>query len=206
MWFLPDLLDALLSVGQVDRAAETVAPWETRARTLDRAWALAVAARVRAVVHAAGGELDEAFACFEEALAEHERATDPFQQARTLLALGATERRAKRRRAARETLERALAVFEELPAPLWAEKTRAELARIGGRVASRGELTEGEQRIAALVAEGRSNREVAAALFLTEHSVETALSRVYRKLGVRSRTELANRLARETQEPPASKT
>ena len=88
---------------------------------------------------------------------------------------------------------------------MWAEKARAELARIGGRVASRGELTESERRIAALVAEGRSNREVAAALFLAEHSVETALSRIYRKLGVRSRTELANRLAREAEEPPASK-
>ena len=94
-----------------------------------------------------------------------------------------------------ETLKDALAVFEQLGAPLWAEQTRAELARIGGRALSRDELTEAERRIAGLVAEGRTNREVAAALFLTEHSVETALTRVYRKLGVRSRAELASHYA-----------
>ena len=136
-----------------------------------------------------------AFASFEIALAEHARRTDPFQHARTLLALGRTQRRAKRRGAARTTLEEALAGFERLGAPLWAEQTRAELARIGGRAPSRGELTEGERRIAELVAEGRTNREVAATLFLTVHSVETALTRVYRKLGVRSRAELAHLLA-----------
>ena len=92
-----------------------------------------------------------------------------------------------------------------MPAPLWVEKARGELARIGGRTSSRGELTVAERRIAALVAEGLTNREVAATLFLAEHSVETALSRVYRKLGVRSRTELAGRLAREPDEPPVSK-
>ena len=108
---------------------------------------------------------------------------------------GRTQRRAKRRGAARTTLEDALARFERLGAPLWAEQTRAELARIGGRTPSGGELTEAERRIATLVAEGRTNREVAAALFLTVHSVETALTRVYRKLGVRSRAELAHLLA-----------
>jgi DNA-binding CsgD family transcriptional regulator len=193
-----------VGAGELDRAEQILTPWELHARTLDRSWALAVAARVRGLLRGSVGDLEGAFDCFREALAQHERTRDPFQRARTLLALGATQRRAKQRRAARETLEQALAVFAGLPAPLWAEKARAELARIGGRTASRGELTEGERRIAALVTDGRSNREVAAALFLTEHSVETALSRVYRKLGVRSRTELAAWLARDTQEPPAS--
>ena len=76
-------------------------------------------------------------------------------------------------------------------------RRRSELARIGGRAPGRGELTEAESRIAALVAEGRTNREVAAALFVTVHTVEGALTRVYRKLGVRSRSELAHRLAQE---------
>ena len=106
-----------------------------------------------------------------------------------------TQRRAKKRGAARTTLEDALARFERLGAPLWAEQTRAELARIGGRAPSNGELTEAESRIAMLVAEGRTNREVAAALFLTVHSVETTLTRVYRKLEVRSRAELAHLFA-----------
>ena len=104
-------------------------------------------------------------------------------------------RNEQQRAAARTTLEDALARFERLGAPLWAEQTRAELARIGGRAPASGDLTEAEQRIARLVARGSTNREVAAALFLTEHSVETALTRVYHKLGVRSRTELARLLA-----------
>ena len=166
-----------------------------RAATLDRAWALAILARCRGLVLAARGEVEGAFRCFERALAEHARSTDPFHHARTLLALGRTERRAKRRAAARTTLERALARFERLGAPLWAEQTRVELTRIGGRAPSNGELTEAERRIALFVAEGRTNREVAAALFLTVHSVETTLTRVYRKLEVRSRAELARLFA-----------
>ena len=91
-----------------------------------------------------------------------------------------------------------LARFERVGAPLWADQVRAELRRIGGRAPSRGELTEAERRITALVAEGRTNREVAAALFVSEHTVEGALTRAYRKLGVRSRTELSQRLGRKT--------
>ena len=109
-----------------------------------------------------------------------------------------TQRRAKQRGAARLALDRALAIFERLGAPLWAVKARDELGRIGGRAPSRGELTEAERRVAALVAEGRTNREVAAALFVTEHTVEGALTRAYRKLGIRSRAELAARLRPET--------
>jgi DNA-binding CsgD family transcriptional regulator len=87
----------------------------------------------------------------------------------------------------------ALARFDRLGAPLWAEQTRSELARIGGRAPAGDGLTEAEQRIAALVAQGKTNREVAAALFVTEHSVENVLTRIYRKLDVRSRAELAAR-------------
>jgi DNA-binding CsgD family transcriptional regulator len=189
---LGDLLEARIATGELDEAEEVLTTWEERAEALDRAWALAILARARGLLLAARGDLDGAFASFERALAEHGRSTDPFHQARTLLALGRTQRRAKQRAAARTTLQKALAAFEHVGAPLWAEHARAELARIGGRAASNGELTEAEQRIAALVAEGRTNREVADSLFLTVHSVETALTRVYRKLGVRSRAELAH--------------
>ena len=202
---LADTLEASIAVGELDEAERRLVPWEGRARALDRAWAIAITARCRARLLAVRGDLESAFAAFDDALAAHERSVYPFEHARTLLALGATQRRAKQRGAARATLEQALGTFEQLGAPLWAEKTRAELARIGGRSRSRGELTESEGRIAALVGEGRSNREVAAALFLTEHTVETVLSRVYRKLGIRSRTELANRLTREAGEPPPAK-
>ena len=194
---LADTLEALIAVGELAEAERKLVTWEQRARALDRSWALAITARCRALLLAAQGDLVGAQAGFERALAEHARTQDPFQHARTLLAQGVTQRRAKQRGAARLTLEQALAIFERLGAPLWAEKARSELARIGGRAPSRGELTEAERRIAALVAEGRTNREVAAALFVTEHTVEGVLTRVYRKLGVRSRTELAHRLGHE---------
>jgi DNA-binding CsgD family transcriptional regulator len=202
---LADTLEALIAVGELDEAEQRLALWEERARALDRAWAIAIMARCRALLLAAQGDFAGSLAAFEEALAEHARSVYPFEHARTLFALGTTQRRARQRGAARATLEQALGIFEELGAPLWSDKARAELARIGGRAPSRGELTESERRIAALVAEGRTNREVADALFLTEHTVETALTRVYRKLGVRSRAELAVRLAQETKEPPLAK-
>ena len=102
------------------------------------------------------------------------------------------ERRAKRKREARDTLTQALEVFEGLDAAVWAERTRAELARIGGRAPSSVDLTPTEARVAALVATGSTNREVADALFVSIHTVEANLKRIYRKLGVRSRTELAS--------------
>src|SRR5262245_31163293 len=194
---LADVLEALIAVGRLDDADRILVRWEERAGALDRAWALAILARCRSLLNANRGDLPGALVGFERALTEHARSVDPFQHARTLLALGVTQRRAKHRGAARTTLGRALAIFEQLGAPLWADKASAELGRIGGRAASRSQLTEAERRIAVLVAEGRSNREVAAALFITEHTVEGALTRAYRKLGVRSRGELAARLGRE---------
>jgi DNA-binding CsgD family transcriptional regulator len=195
---LGDLLEALVATGELHEADAILATWEARAGALDRAWALAILARCRALLVAARGDLDGALACFDRSIAEHARDVDPFSRARTLLAQGRTQRRAKKRGAARTTLESALAEFERLGAQLWADQTRAELARIGGRAPSRDALTEAERRIAALVAEGRTNREVAAALFLTERTVETALTRIYGKLGVRSRSELAHLRAANT--------
>jgi DNA-binding CsgD family transcriptional regulator len=118
----------------------------------------------------------------------------PFERARTLLALGQTLRRAKQKRRARETLGDALTSFEHLGARLWSERARAELGRIGGRTAARDELTPTERRVAKLAGEGRSNREIAAELYVTQKTVEFHLRHVYAKLGVRSRTELARRL------------
>ena len=198
---LGDLLEAFVATGKFDEAEELLADWQPRAEAVDRAWALAILARGRGLLLAARGDLDSAFAAFERARGEHARDADPFQHARTLLALGRTQRRAKKRGDARATLEDALARFEALGAPLWAEQTRAELARIGGRAPSRGDLTEAERRIAELVAQGSTNKHVAAALFLTEHSVETALTRIYRKLGVRSRGELARIRSAEGPKP-----
>ena len=153
-----------------------------------------MARRCRGLLAAGAGDLPRAVASLEEALDLHGRCPRPLEEARTLLALGSARRRAKERRAARETLQRAGASFEAVGARLWRERTEAELARIGGRAPSAGGLTPVEQRVVALVAEGRSNKEVAAALFLSARTVEGHLSRAYGKLGVRSRVELARRL------------
>ena len=131
----------------------------------------------------------------ERALTVHDRLPQPFDRARTLLALGAIQRRTRKRGAARESLERALAIFDELGATLWAEKARSELARIGGRTPAGDELTPTERRIAELVAMGKTNKEVAAQLFITPRTVEGHLTHIYAKLGVRSRAELAHRMS-----------
>jgi len=126
----------------------------------------------------------------------------PFDRARTLLAFGAALRRAKRKADARERLEEAAAAFTGLGATIFAERAQAELGRISGRRRSEGGLTPTERQIAELVADGRSNKEVAAALFVTVKTVEANLSRVYAKLGLRSRVELARHLA---EREPAAK-
>jgi DNA-binding NarL/FixJ family response regulator len=131
-----------------------------------------------------------------EAAADFGRLGLPFDQARTLLALGRALRRAKRWGAARTALEEGEAVFHRVGSPGWAAEARSELARVGARRPSpAGELTPTEQHVAELAAEGRSNKELARALHVTVSTVEAHLSRVYAKLGVRSRSQLASRLA-----------
>jgi DNA-binding CsgD family transcriptional regulator len=190
---VPDEVEALVALGRLDEAETLLAPFEEAGRDLDRVWAIATGARSRALVLAARGDLDGALAAADEAVRVHEQLPLPFERARTLLVRGTVERRAKRKREARDTLTKALEVFDGLGAVLWADKTRAELARIGGRAPSSLELTPTEDRVAALVAAGNTNREVADALFISIHTVEANLKRIYRKLGVRSRTELASK-------------
>ena len=191
--WIGDLVESLVELERLDDAGEITGRLADRGARLDRDWAVAVAGRCRGLIAAAEGRLEEAVAELEEAVARHERVPVPFDRARTLLALGVVLRRARRRRDAREALERACEEFERLGAARWLDRGRAELARLGGRAPSDGGLTPSEHRIAALVAEGRTNREVAAELVLSEKTVESHLSRVYRKLGVRSRAELAHR-------------
>jgi DNA-binding CsgD family transcriptional regulator len=205
MRFVADDVEALIALDRLGEAEALLARLERRARRLDRVSARAAAARCRGLLASRKGDLDEAIASFEEALAEHARVPIPFERARTLLVLGSTHRRAKRRRVARESLEEALSIFDELGARAWAEKARGGLARIGGRPAASGDLTPTEHRIAALVAEGHPNKEVAARLFVTVKTVEANLSRVYAKLGIRSRAELAHRFAAQGPENEATK-
>ena len=200
MRFVVDYVEALIQLGQREEALELLDWYEGNARRLGRASALANCARCRGMLAAQGGEMDEAQRAYGEALGWHAKVDLPLDRGRTLLASGATQRRAKRRRDARATLEEALAVFEGIGAALWAERARAELKRISGRAATPGALTPAEERVAALVADGKTNREVAAALFLSDRTVEGHLAHVFGKLGIRNRTEIAAALvARQTQ-------
>src|SRR5207244_2040714 len=169
----------------------------------DDDWTLAHVTRCRGLVEAARGDVAAAAALLEDAITQNEAAEDAFGQARAVLALGVVRRRVRQKRAARDAIEAALAGFEQLGAATWIEKARAELGRIGGRTREEG-LTAAERRVAALVAEGRTNREVAAALFVGERTVETHLSHVYAKLGLRSRAELARTFWPEAEAPEQS--
>jgi DNA-binding NarL/FixJ family response regulator len=156
------------------------------------------------VILAERGDLEAALAELERAVELSERAPIPFEHGRALLARGAVHRRARHKRAARESLEAALAVFEGMGAQIWAERARTELGSVGGRTAASGDLTPTERRVAELAAEGLQTKQVAAALFVSPKTVEGHLTNIYAKLGVHSRTELARRIAEESPTPPGS--
>ena len=192
-WWTADYAEMLLEDGRIDDAVRVVDVWEADAARVAREWVLAHVTRCRGLVAAAEGEVPRAGSLLEQAVEQHEDVGDPFGAARALLGLGVVRRRARKKRDARDAIQAALDGFEQLGAAQWAEKARSELGRIGGRRREEG-LTPAERRVAVLVAEGRTNREVAAALFLTERTVASHLSHVYAKLGVRSRTELSREL------------
>jgi DNA-binding CsgD family transcriptional regulator len=188
-----DYAEALLELGRIDDAIRVIDRWEEDAVQLSRDRVLAEVTRCRGLVAAARGDVEEALSLLEQAVVQHEEVGDSFGWARALLALGIVRRRARQKRAAREAIAAALRGFEELGATTWVAKARDEVASIGGRTREEG-LTAAERRVAVLVAGGRTNREVAAELFLGERTVAGHLTRIYAKLGVRSRTELARRL------------
>lgn len=187
-------IEAFVLAGRLAEALSAVELVEQKGASTGRAWHAVVAARGRALVAAEAGDLAAAETYAQAALEASERLPQPFERGRALLVAGQIERRLKHRAAARDLLTRALELFDEVGAAVWAERAAAELARIPGRGRASSELTETERRVAELVAEGLSNKEVAARLFVTVRTVEANLTKVYAKLGVRSRTELASRL------------
>jgi DNA-binding CsgD family transcriptional regulator len=195
--FLPDEIEALAALGEVDRAWSLTRKLEAQGKSLGRPWALATAARCRAQLAGMDGEVEGARVACEQALAQHERLPMPFELGRTLLVKGMIERRGRHAGAERESFSRALGIFEYLGAPLWARKASRELPKIA-MCAPADELTQTERRIAALVAQGQTNREVAAAMFVTENTVQTHMRHIFQKLSVKSRTELAARLLSST--------
>jgi DNA-binding CsgD family transcriptional regulator/tetratricopeptide (TPR) repeat protein len=190
----PDLIEAYIRSGRATEAERALADFVLQAEATQRTWALAAAARCRGL--ATEGDYESEFGLALELL---ERLPAPFERARTLLCLGERRRRVRRRVDARAALYSALDVFERLGAAPWAERARRELEASGETIRrtapSSDELTAQELQVALLVAGGATNREAGAALFLSAKTIETHLGRVYRKLSVRSRTELAARFA-----------
>jgi DNA-binding CsgD family transcriptional regulator len=194
MWFVPDAVEAMVVVGLMDEAVPLIEKLELDGRRLDRAWLLAVGARCRALWFAGRGEVDNSMRAITEAMAEHDRLPMPFERARTQLVLGQLQRRQRLKQAAAQTFGEALSEFERMGAALWADRARAELDRTKVGPSRSSMLTPTEQRIAELATSGMTNRDVAAALFISLKTVEANLTQIYRKLGIRSRAQLAQRL------------
>ncbi len=193
----PDLVEALLRQGESARARQVADTHRSAAEAKGMPWALARAARVEGLL-ADPDRLDEHF---EASLALHARTPDEFEAARTRLTYGARLRRARRRVEARSMLRAALDIFEGLGARPWADAAAVELAATGETVprrdvTDRERLTPRELHIALLLAEGRTTREAAAALFLSPKTVEYHLRHVYTKLDITTRAELTQRLAK----------
>jgi DNA-binding CsgD family transcriptional regulator len=190
----PDLIEAYARAGREPEAEQLAAALGAQAERSGTALALALAARCRGLV--AGESFD---AEFEGALNLHGEAGSPFEHGRTLLAFGSRLHRARRRVDARERLREALEIFDDLGAAPWSERARDELRAAGGverrRFDDPDELTAQEVRVAEAVARGGTNREVAAELFLSPKTISFHLGRVYRKLDIHSRAELATLVA-----------
>lgn len=192
--YLPDAIEAMIGVGRITEAEPLIAALERNGRQLDRAWMLATGARGRAMWLAAKGDVEAAVGMAHQAMTEHARLKMPFERARTQLLLGQLQRRQRQKQSAATTLGEALATFESLGTPLWAQRTRDELARTNVAPSRDLELTPSEGRVAELAASGMSNRDIAATLFISPKTVEHNLGRIYRKLGIRTRAELGRRI------------
>ena len=199
--WMPDLIDAYVRTGRDDEALELLDVFERLATKADRAWALGAAARYRGAL-ANSGEVDS---WYEQACAFHERTERQFELARTELSFGERLRRDGRRANARPHLRSALEMFDRAGAAPWAERARAELRATGENVRKRDpsvveRLTPQELQVVLAVGDGRTNREAAAALFLSTKTIEYHLHNAYRKLNVRSRAQLVRLVALDAAE------
>jgi DNA-binding NarL/FixJ family response regulator len=197
--FVPDAVEALVALDRAADAEPLVTALERNGRRLDRAWMLATGARCRAMMMAANGSVDDALRTAQTAMAHHERLPMPFERARTQLVLGQIQRRMRQKDSATNTLTTALAAFESMGTPLWAARARSELSRTDVAHAGTNALTPSEQRVAELAVEGMTNRDIAAALFISPKTVEANLARVFRKLDIRSRAQLARHITTHSQ-------
>jgi DNA-binding NarL/FixJ family response regulator len=201
MWTLD--IEALIALGRLDDAETVLRDLTSRSRRAKNPNAQAIAHRCHGLLLAAQGNIPEAIAEMDAAVADHARRTLPPELARTLVEKGALQRRAKQKSAAKQTLEQALVLLEPLDAAILKARARDELSRIGLRRATPSNgLTAAQTRVAQLVAAGMSNQEIATTLYMSTRSVESHLTKIYRGLGIRSRTQLATALAATDDNPP----
>lgn len=191
--YVPDAVEAMIDVGRIAEAEPLIEKLEIDGRRLDRAWLLATGARCRGMWLAAKGDLDEAIWCVSAAMTEHDRLPMPFERARTQLLLGQLQRRQRSTQPAAASFAAALGEFERMGASLWAARARAELDQTSVGPPQRSVPTATELKIAELAASGLTNRDIAAALFVSLKTVEANLTQIYRKLGICSRAQLAAR-------------
>jgi DNA-binding CsgD family transcriptional regulator/tetratricopeptide (TPR) repeat protein len=202
---LPEMVEAAVRSGETETAAEALGELERRTVPSGTSWAVGTLARSRALL----AEADEAEDLYRLAIEQLRQSRAVPHLARAHLLYGEWLRRRRRRRDARVELRRAEAMFLGMGAEAFAARAGGELAANGGRPRPRGEplndaLTPQEARISKLVVEGGSNPEIGAELFISRRTVEYHLHKIFRKLGVSSRVELAYRLRTEHDDvPPA---
>jgi len=190
-----DLVEALVLCGGQDDARAIAERLAAIAERQQHPWAGVTATRCSALLHMTSGRPGEAADELEAAAAGYERLGLRFERARTLLVLGAHQRGLHKRAAARESLSRAQDEFGALGCTGWSARAAAELDKVSGRRATDDTLTASEQRVVELAAAGLPNKEIAGRLHVSVYTVEAHLSHAYAKLGVRSRAQLAARVA-----------
>jgi DNA-binding NarL/FixJ family response regulator len=195
-------VEALIALGRLDEAEGVLGELRSRAHVCGVDSLHALAARCEGLLRAAHGDLAAALDAMERAVAADLLRSRPVEHGRTLLEKGSIERRARRKAAAKQTLEEALAILEPLGAEIWASRARDELSRIGIRRAKATDgLTPAQTRVAELVAAGSTNRQIARELHMSLRTVESHLTRIYRQHGVTSRSQLMATLATSKQSP-----
>jgi DNA-binding CsgD family transcriptional regulator len=189
--FTPDLIEAWAATGQLDRAAGRLAWLQDAARRLDHPWARITSGRAHAALLLAQRDSAAAAAAAAAVVPEARQRRLPFELGRCLLVLGTAQRKARQRRDAAASLDEAIAIFGSLGAVRWQALAAAQRARLAP--GPDNALTATERRIAGLVAAGQTNPQIAAALYISVKTVEANLTRIYRKLGLRGRVDLARR-------------
>jgi DNA-binding CsgD family transcriptional regulator len=192
--YVPDAVEAMIALGRNGDAELLIKALERNGDRSGFSWMVAVAGRCRSMWLAAQGDVAAADRVARDAMIEHERLPIPFERTRTQLWVGQLQRRQRHKDAARATLRETVEAFGAMGTPLWADRARAELAGINVAPPRDLTITPSEGRIAELAASGMTNRDIAAALFISPKTVEAKLARVYRKLGIRTRAELGRHI------------